>query len=168
MPKLKPISPHAVPAAVEKAVRYRLLNEPGAAESICRDVLAIDPHHHDAKVTLLLALTDKFGRSDAACCAGEAQELAEAFEDPYERHYYLGIVHERNARAFLRSAKPGSAFIAHDLLQNAMHCFDAAEKVRRPGNDDSVLRWNSCVRLLAKHGCLQPAPAEERATISLE
>jgi hypothetical protein len=38
----KPITRAAIPAAVEKAERYRLLNEPDGAESICLDVLALD------------------------------------------------------------------------------------------------------------------------------
>ena len=33
--QLKTLSPEAVPRALAKAERYRLLNEPGEAESIC-------------------------------------------------------------------------------------------------------------------------------------
>jgi hypothetical protein len=29
-----------------------------------------------------------------------------------------------------------------------MHCFEEAEKVRPQGNDDALLRWNRCLRLL--------------------
>ena len=60
MPELKRISKDAVPAALEKALRYRLLNEPLESESICRDVLATDSKNQEALVTLLLALTDQF------------------------------------------------------------------------------------------------------------
>ena len=63
--ELKTLSPEAVPAALEKAERYRLLNEPGEAESICRDALEVDPDNQEALVTLLLALTDQFD-TDAA------------------------------------------------------------------------------------------------------
>ena len=63
--ELKPLSREAVPAALEKAMRYRLLNEPGEAESICHDVLHVDPGNQQAIVTLLLALTDRFGKSYA-------------------------------------------------------------------------------------------------------
>ena len=41
--ELKRISQAALPAALAKAERYRLLNEPEQAESICRDVLAVEP-----------------------------------------------------------------------------------------------------------------------------
>jgi hypothetical protein len=29
-----------------------------------------------------------------------------------------------------------------------MHCFEGAEKIRPPDNDDAILRWNRCLRLL--------------------
>jgi len=41
--ELKTLSPESVPRALAKAERYRLLNEPVEAESICLDVLAVDP-----------------------------------------------------------------------------------------------------------------------------
>jgi len=49
----KPISKDAVPAALAKAERYRFLNEPGEAESICLDVLQIEPDNQDAIVALV-------------------------------------------------------------------------------------------------------------------
>ena len=57
--ELKRLSDEAIPAALEKALRYRLLNKPAEAESICRDVLQIDPENQEALVVLLLALTDR-------------------------------------------------------------------------------------------------------------
>ena len=71
--ELKPLSKSAIPAAIQKAERYRLLNEPQEAESICLDILAIDPDNREAPVVLLLALTDQFdeGRPD---CVQRADE----------------------------------------------------------------------------------------------
>ncbi|GAC1648017.1 MAG: hypothetical protein NVS4B3_02970 [Gemmatimonadaceae bacterium] len=57
---LKPITPAGVAAALEKAKHYRLLNDAAAAESICLDVIEIDPENQEALVTLLLAITDQF------------------------------------------------------------------------------------------------------------
>ena len=34
------------------------------------------------------------------------------------------------------------------LFEQALQCFAEAEKIRPPGNDDAILRWNRCVRLL--------------------
>ena len=59
--ELKRLSDDAIPAALEKALRYRLLNDPAEAESICHDVLHIDPENQQALVVLLLAVTDRFG-----------------------------------------------------------------------------------------------------------
>src|SRR5436309_12774692 len=57
--ELKPLTQEAIPKALEKAERYRLLKEPAQAESICGDVLQIDPGNEHALVMLLLALTDQ-------------------------------------------------------------------------------------------------------------
>jgi hypothetical protein len=45
MVELKRLSAEGIPAALEKALRYRLLNEPAEAESICHDVPHIDPEN---------------------------------------------------------------------------------------------------------------------------
>jgi muramidase (phage lysozyme) len=70
---LKPLSPQAIPGALAKAERYRLLNESWEAESICLDILQIEPDHQDAIVTLLLALTDQF-RDGVPNIASRARE----------------------------------------------------------------------------------------------
>ena len=57
---LRSISNATIPAAVKKAEHYRLLNDAEQAESICLDVLAVDPDHEQALVVLILAITDKF------------------------------------------------------------------------------------------------------------
>ena len=43
--QLKSLSMEGITAALDKAERYRLLNEPREAESICLDVLEIDPEN---------------------------------------------------------------------------------------------------------------------------
>ena len=57
--KLKPISREAIPRAIQKAERYRLINQSWAAESICRDVLEIDPANQQVLVMFVLTLTDQ-------------------------------------------------------------------------------------------------------------
>src|SRR5439155_18206392 len=98
MPDFKPISREAVPLALEKAERYRLLNEPAQAESICRDVLAVDPQNQQALVTLLLALTDQFC-SGWPECFDEAQAVVPKLQGEYQRLYYSGIIWERRGQA---------------------------------------------------------------------
>ena len=60
--ELKSLHKDAIPGALAKAERYRLLHEPWQSESICQDVLRIDPENEQALVTLILALTDQFDK----------------------------------------------------------------------------------------------------------
>jgi hypothetical protein len=152
--KLKPLSKDAVGGALTKAERYRLLNEPWQAESICRDVLAIHPDNQEALVTLLLALTDQFdqGASDL----NEARDLAGRLAGDYQRAYYAGIVCERQGVALCRKNRPGGSSTAYDWISAAMDWYEQAELIRPPGNDDALLRWNTCARFLARHPDLAP------------
>jgi hypothetical protein len=154
MYQLKPLSKAAVPAALEKAERYRLLNEPGEAVSICQDVLAVEPNHQPAMITLLLALTDQL--LDEPAVGARAQQVAARLHDEYERLYYSGIVAERSAKALLRRGGV-SPHGVYEWLREAMDDFERAEAVRPPGNDDAILRWNACARLLHEHSNLQPS-----------
>jgi hypothetical protein len=155
--ELKALSKEAVPRALEKAERYRLLNEPAEAESICLDILAVEPGNQQALVVLLLARTDQFEESENL--AG-AREVLARLRDEYSRAYYAGIIHERRAKAQLRRGHPGSGHIAYEAIQEALRAFETAETLRPAGNDDALLRWNACVRLLESRPNLGPAPQE--------
>jgi len=165
--ELKTLSPEAVPRALAKAERYRLLNEPAQAESICLDALQADPENQEALVTLLLALTDQFD-GDVVTAATEAWKCAERISDAYERAYYAGIIWERRAQAQLRRAVPGCGPRAYEWLREAMTCYEKAESIRPPGNDDARLRWNTCARLsMMDHGRV-PATQERGEPLLLE
>jgi hypothetical protein len=143
--QLKTISRAGIAEAIAKAELYRYLNEPEEAESICRDILSVDADHHLARRLLGLTITDQF-TGHAGDRYGEVAEIFHRLRDPYERSYYTGLLHERRAKVQLRSGY--SAHILLPLIEDAMRCFAEAEKIRPPGNDDSILRWNRCVRLL--------------------
>ena len=156
---LKSLSKDAVPRALSKAERYRLLNEPAAAVSICLDILNVDPENQQALATLVLALTDEFAhgyRSDDV----QPAEVIARLKDEYERAYYAGIVAERRAEAVLDQRAPESPVIAHDYLQTAMRHYEEAERLRPPGNDDALLRWNTCARLMNSRS-VRPHPDED-------
>jgi hypothetical protein len=155
--ELKPISKEAIPEALEKAQRYRLLNEPAQAESICHDVLAVDSHNQQALITLLLAITDQFGHGGAT---SRARDVLRRMEGSYEKAYYGGIIWERTARAQLRQGSPNSAFTAYDGLRRAMELYEEAERSRPAANDDAILRWNCCARTLNQNHNLRPRPDE--------
>ena len=105
---LKPITPEGIPAALQKAERYRLLNESSAAESICLDVLEIEPANQTALVSLLLAITDQF-IDESSDGVTRARAVIPRLSDEYERVYYTGIIFERRARAQLIRGSMGAA-----------------------------------------------------------
>jgi tetratricopeptide (TPR) repeat protein len=160
MAELKPLSRQAISRALEKAERYRLLNEPVEAESICLDVLAADPGNQPALVTMLLALTEQFEEGEAGV-ANRAQEVLKELRDEYERAYFSGIVAERRGKAQLKRGGPGSGYTAYEFFREAMGFFEKAEKIRPAGNDDALLRWNTCARILERRQDLMSAPVEE-------
>ncbi len=164
MSTLKPIARESIPRALEKAERYRLLNEASEAESICLDVLQIDSENQQALVTLLLALSDQF---ESGIPVGRAQEVLNKLKDEYDRAYYAGIVCERRAKALLHHGGPGSNFVAYDWFRDAMQWFEKAEAIHPPGNDDAVLRWNTCSRILEQNPDIRPQP-DDRSELPLE
>jgi len=142
---LKPISKAGIAEAIAKVELYRYLNEPEEAESICRDILAIDPQHQLALRFLGLSITDQFG-SGTTDRYREVEETFLKLTERYEQFYYTGILYERRAKAQLRNGQPPHMVLP--LFERALECFGKAEKIRPPSNYDAILRWNRCVRLL--------------------
>jgi len=147
--QLKSISHAGIAEALAKVELYRYLNEPEESESICRDILAIEPKQQLALRLLGLSITDQFtgGGSDRY---RDAEEVFLKLTDIYERFYYTGILYERRAKAQLCAGQSPHTLLP--LFERALQCFAEAEKIRPAGNDDSILRWNRCVRLLQTPG----------------
>jgi len=164
--ELKRLTREALPAALEKADRYRLLGEPLEAECICRDILEVDPENRTAKVTLLLALSEQLQRR-----LGEkydqAHEVVQGLGDEYSRAYYEGLLCERRAKVVLDRNDTGSSSVAYAWFRQAMEHFERAIELRPAGNDDPILRWNTCARILNRHTDLKPEP-ETRISDMLE
>jgi len=157
---LKPLSKQAIPSALAKAERYRLLNEPGEAESICRDVLRADPENQEATVMLILALTDQFGRKPGLG-VGEARDLLPRLSQEYDRAYYGGVISERWGKAQLRANVPGA--VGYHWLREAMASFQTAMALHPASNEEAVLRWNACARLLNNQESYAPVQADSPA-----
>jgi hypothetical protein len=156
--ELKLLTREAIPAAIEKAHRYRLLNQPEQAVSICEDILQLDSEHQEALTTLILALTDCF--TDARPVPPQqVRVLLSRLRGEYEREYYAGLIAEREGIAWLRSDKPRCGAAAYHCLREAMHFYEKAEVIRPVANDDAILRWNSCARIIMSHPDV--APLEE-------
>ncbi len=166
MRELKPLSLDAVDAALAKAERYRFLNEPSEAESICLDILKIDATNQQAHITLLLALTDQFG--DVPAAHQRAKDTLALLHSDYDRAYYAGLISERRAKAQLARGGPGSSVGTYDWIVEAMRHFEEAETLRPHGNDDALLRWNACARFLDRHPSLRPSAEEHQHIEMLE
>lgn len=165
--ELKSISKGAVGAALEKAHHYRVLNEPVEAESICRDVLEVEPRNQDALTTLLLALSDQFPRGLGARFR-EARELIPSLKSEYHREYYSGILCERRAKCQFQQGIPGCGHLAYEGLREAMGYYERAEAIRPEGHDDPLLRWNACARLIMRHPEIMPEPEIPAEPLQLE
>jgi len=157
---LKPIHRDGIPRAFEKAERYRLLNEPFESESICLDILAIEPNHQQALACLLLSLTDQLNQG-AAQAMERARALLGRFDSAYEKAYYAGIISERFAKRKLREGHAGAGDLAYGYLNEAMGAYETAEKLAPTGNDDAVLRYNACVRMIERHGLTAPVSDDQ-------
>ncbi len=156
--ELKSISEQSIPEALTKVERYRLLNEPSLAESICLDILAIVPDHQQALISLLLARTDQF---HSHVDAKAAQEALAQIEGDYERAYYEGIVWERLGNARIRRGGAGAGASAFHALREAMGHYEKAISFAVPGNDDAILRWNTCARVIMQNPDVRPLPDED-------
>ena len=153
--QLKRISHEGIPAALQKAERYRIINDPSSAESICLDVLAVDPRNQEALITLLLAITDQLPQGPAEG-ARRARELLPRLTDEYKRLYYAGIICERAAKAHLGRGAMGAGDVAYHWFREAMEWYEKAEARRPSGNDEPILRWNTCARILAGNQHIRP------------
>jgi hypothetical protein len=160
--ELKSISVQSIPEALAKVERYRLLNEPSLAESICLDILAVVPDHQQALISLLLARTDQF---QSNMHAKSAQEVLARIEGHYEQAYYAGIIWERLGNARIHHGGPGGEAAAYHALREAMGHYEEAIKFSVPGNDDAILRWNTCARAIMQNPHIRPSPEDQPADV---
>jgi hypothetical protein len=158
--ELKSISEQSIPEALAKVERYRLLNEPSLAESICLDILAIVPDHQQALISLLLARTDQF---HSHLNPKAAQDVLAQIKGDYERAYYEGIIWERLANARIRDAGAGGGASAYHALREAMDRYEKAMDFAIPENNDAILRWNTCARVIMQNADVRPVPEDEPA-----
>jgi hypothetical protein len=164
--ELKRLAKESIEPSLEKAEHYRLLDQPRLAESICLDILEIEPGNQQASVILLLALTDQFKQSSTRA-SKQAIELANSLKDEYSKVYYSGIIHERQGAAALSSNSPGADFDAYEWYREAMDFYDKANEINHGENDDPILRWNTCARIIMEHH-LTERPDEDNSQQMLE
>jgi len=157
--KLKPISMDTFPAAFERAERYRLMNEPINAESICHDILNIDPNNQQALKILLLALSEQFGNSLYPQYE-KTMEILSRLIDEYTRTFCEGVIFERRAKALLKRQGLGTSRLAYGWFRKAMDSYEKAIELSPSRNDDAILRWNTCARIIMQNPEVEPEPQE--------
>jgi hypothetical protein len=91
------------------------------------------------------------------CCAADDR-----------RAYYTGLIYERRAKALLKNRALRGAGHAYEWLREAMSYYDRAEAIRPENNDDALLRWNACARLIMSDPHLAPAIEEPGEPLLLE
>ncbi len=162
MTELRTLSAQAIPDAIERAKHYRLLNEPDQAESICHDILAVDGDHQEVLVILLLSLTDQFATGGASAVS-QAKSVCARFTDEYQKTYYSGLINERDAKAMLGKRGQQFRFVAYDRIQAALEHYGKAIEIHPPNNDDAILRWNACLRMIERNQLTAPDQSERDA-----
>jgi len=157
--EIKKIHLETVPRAIDRAEHYRLLNEPELAESICRDVLAVDPKNQQNLRVLILAISDQFANLGTRTGKKEVVAHVAELESEFERLYYSGLLAEREARATL--ARSHAAQEAYHGFCEAMELYEKADALSPAGNEDSRLRYNTCLRTIQRERLKPPSPEAE-------
>jgi hypothetical protein len=163
--KLHNIHSGAIESAIEKAEQYRSLLEPEIAESICLDILHIDPEQQQALIIYILSLTDQVNQMEKQSQIKAIQRSIDKLQGEYQRLYYTGLLNERRARFMM--TQPMSQSFAYDYFYEALQAYHKARGIRPDDNDETILRWNSCIRTIEKYK-LQPRKDSEDVLLDME
>ncbi len=163
--KLHDIRISAVKKALKKAKQYRSLLEPEIAESICLDVLNVDPENQGVMIVYILALLDQISRTENQTQIKTIEHTIEKLSSQYQRYYYTGLLSERRARHLLTQAMSHS--FAYDYFIEALESYQQAVERCPEKNDEALLRWNSCIRTIEKEK-LKPRRDSEDLMVDME
>lgn len=162
---LHDIHADSIELALDKARQYRSLLEPEIAESICLDILHIEPDNQSALVVYVLALSDQLHHAGKKTQVKAIEEAVAKLQSRYQQHYYTGLLHERRARFMLTQSM--ARVFAYDYFIEALQFYQMAEKIRPEHNDEATLRWNSCIRTIEQEK-LKPRPDSQDGRLDME
>lgn len=162
---LHEIHADSIELALDKARQYRSLLEPEIAESICLDILHIDQDNQPALVVYILALSDQLHHAGKKTQVQAIEMAIQRLQSRYQQFYYTGLLHERRARFMLTQSM--ARVFAYDYFIEALQFYQKAEKIRPEHNDESILRWNSCIRTIDKEK-LKPRPDSKDVRLDME
>ena len=140
------IDKNAINATLDKAKQYRSLLEPELTISICLDIFAIDENNQEALVIYILAMTDLYTHTNAKVPEQKITNAIQQLNSEFHRLYYQGIALERKARSLMKNTMSRS--FAYNLLIEAITLYEDAQKISLEKCDDSILRYNACVRTI--------------------
>ena len=144
---LKSLSPAAIDGALRLAADSRQGGQPQTCESVCLDVLQVEPRNQEALRLLLLSHADRFD-ADSSQHEMAARDAQSRLTSEFDRAFYGGYILHRLAQAAIAGGSPSAARVVYELLSGAMASYEDAERVRPDGNEDAILLWNACHRLL--------------------
>ena len=144
---LKSLTPAAIEGALKLAADSRQGGQPQTCESVCHDVLQVESTNQEALRLLLLSHADRFNE-DSSQHEMAARDAQSRLTSEYDRAFYDGYILHRLAQSAIASGSPLAARVVYELLSGAMASYEDAERVRPKGNDDAILLWNACQRLL--------------------
>lgn len=75
------------------------------------------------------------------------------------------MICERRGITSLAKAGPGSGPIAYDWLRRAIDHYESADEVGPEGNEEALLRWNTCSRVIMRNHHVRPLPEEPEHTM---
>ena len=95
--------------------------------------------------------------------ATAAQEILAQIKGDYEKAYYAGIIWERVGHMRIRQVGTGGGASAYHALREAMTDYESAMNFASPGNDDAILRWNTCARVIMQNPEIRPLSEDDPA-----
>ena len=66
------------------------------------------------------------------------------------------MISERLGNTRIRQGDPGARTSAYHALRDAMSHYETAMDFAPPRNDDAILRWNTCARMIMQNPEIQP------------
>ena len=146
--ELKTLGADQVSSALAAAEQCRAGGEAETAESICTDILEVDPGNARAIELLLWSRVDLLGEGRYGGVE-RAQEALALVQSDFERHYLEGVICEQQARFLIGKRGRHSSRVAYDWFRHAMDAFEEAARIA-PDRPEASLRWNACLRSIER------------------
>ena len=127
-------------------------------ESICLDILELDPNHRST-LDLLLRCRIELLKKGLPQSVARAQELIPQLDSDFDQAFYSGMIREAQARYLLEKRGRATSGVAYSWFRHAMDDFAAASNLDA-GRVEPKLHWNACLRTLENNPQCVPPPED--------